>query len=62
MKNGEAIRYICENINKYNFIKRVNLREQELNDESQKNVIEMLEKNESIEYITFGLCWNLISF
>ena len=54
MGNGEAINHICENINKYKFVKRVGFRGQWFNDEALQKIFQMLEKNESIKTLDFS--------
>ena len=55
MGNGEAVNYICDNVNKYKFIKRMNIHAQGLNENSFRKILQMVEENESIQFLDFGV-------
>ena len=54
MGNGEALRHICERMNDYPIIKKLEFRNQCIDDEGMKIIIKALEENVSIQELIIG--------
>ena len=62
MGNSAALKYICGNINKYDFIKQIDLHGQGLEDDALQNILCMLEKNKSISSLILCLMTSFLFF